>query len=213
MKQLFKIVFILALIISVNGNTKLIAQGVVYGDYPQSDTTVQVDSGKELFKPSVKLSLGTSFLSYGRGYNAFSTFVAPEISMPVSDKFSVSFGMGYSNMFFNSPSEFGAQQNSTSYGNLYVSGTYQVNDKLIIRGSAYKTFLLNTSAEGKSLNSQFFDFSSQGVIFDAEYKVSDKFKIGVSVEYRDANYPTLYQNGFNSFGASPFRTPSFGIGY
>jgi hypothetical protein len=121
-------------------------------------------------------------------------------------------------MFYNSSIESGLGRTNRSYGNLFVSGTYQVNEKLIVRGTAYKTFLLNPAPTStiKPLNPQFIDFSSQGVIFDAEYKVSEHFKVGVSVEYREQNYPSFFdsnQNGINNFRGSSFQTPSFGRGF
>lgn len=197
------------------------AQPVVSSDYFENDSISQLagqGAEVELFKPKVNLSLGSSFSTFGSGYSGFSTYVAPEISMPVSKKLTMSFGMGYSSMFFNTPLESSMQSNTTSYGNLFVSGTYQVNEKLIVRGTAYKTFLLNTSPEAKSLNSQFYDFSNQGVMFDAEYKVNENFKIGVSVQYREQNQPSFYQGnslypGNSNPMGSPFRSSMFGPNY
>ena len=225
MTQFHKISFLLPLFVAAAFN--LHAQAVVDGNHHQNESikpsqsfeeepTIDQGSQKELFKPNVSVSLGTSFSTVGSGHNAFGTYIAPEISMPVSKKFSVSFGMGYSNMFFNSPVESGFQGNSTSYGNLFVSGTYQVNEKLIVRGTAYKTFMLNPPSTIKQINPQYIDFSSQGVIFDAEYKVSEHFRVGVSIEYREQNYPSFYdfnRNGINNFDGSPFRTTSFGRGF
>jgi hypothetical protein len=213
----------------LTGSYNLHAQAVVHGDYQQKDSVAYVQDidgtsflkpigQQELFKPHVNVSLGSSFSSFGQGNNAFGTYIAPEISMPVSKKFSVTFGMGYANMFYNSTVESGFGSTNRSYGNLFVSGTYQVNEKLIIRGTAYKTFLLNPAPTStiKPLNPQFIDFSSQGVIFDAEYKISERFKVGVSIEYREQNYPSFYdynRNGINSFGGSPFRRSSFVPGF
>jgi hypothetical protein len=221
-----KILTLLFSLFLLTGSYNLYAQAVVHGDYQQKDTVAYMQNiegsnsykpigQQELFKPRVNVSLGSSFSSFGSGYNAFGTYIAPEISMPVSKKFSVTFGMGYANMFYNSPVESGFGSTNRSYGNLFVSGTYVVNEKLIIRGTAYKTFLLNPAPTStiKPLNPQFIDFSSQGVIFDAEYKVSEKFRIGVSIEYREQNYPSFYdfnRNGINNFGSSQFHTSPFG---
>jgi len=220
--------FLLLVLLVFGGNQRLQAQGVVHGDYQQKDSIPPIQNfdgqlptqqfgQQELFKPRVNVTLGSSFSSFGAGNNAFGTYIAPVISMPVSKKFSVSFGMGYSSMFYNTPGESGFSRNNQSYGSLFFSGTYQVNEKLTVRGTAYKTFLLNPAPTStiKPINSQFLDFSNQGVIFDAEYKVSERFKIGVSVEYREQKYPSLYRNpnGFNSFGNSPFRSSSFGRGF
>ena len=185
------------------------AQPVVRGDYPQQDTLIQQNKSKEKKSPKVNVALGTSYMNYGQG-GAFNTYVAPSVSLPVTDRFSMSVGIGYSSMFFNSPSESGGQNSAMSYGSLFVSGSYQVNDKLWISGTAYKTFSLSPPAQGSSLNQQYFDFSNQGIRMDAEYKVNDKFRIGVSVEYREQNCPSYFQNGFNNFGGSPFGGSSFG---
>ena len=209
MKKHFRILVIAIVLLTLGGNISLQAQPVVSGDRFQNDSSIIVGEQVDLFKPSVSVELGTSFSTFGAGYSGFGTYVAPKISMPVSNKFSVSFGMGYSNMFFNTPSEFGSQSNSTSYGSLFVSGTYQVNENLIVRGTAYKTFMLNPSTTDVSLNPQFFDFSNQGVKFDAEYRVNDRFRIGVSVEYREQNCPTLYPGGNTNMLGSPFQTNSF----
>jgi hypothetical protein len=211
MKRLRIIALVFLFITPFFMGNELAAQPVVHGDYIQPDSLVQQSIKKELFKPSVSVALGTSFSSFGMGNSAIGTYIAPEISMPVSEKLSVTFGMGYSNMFFNGPSEF-AMQGNTSYGNLFVSATYQVDDKLTIRGTAYKTFMLNPSQNGQPLNSQTIDFSNQGLLFDAEYKISDKMKIGVSIEYRDQNQPSYFQNGNSNFGSSPFNTSPFGFG-
>jgi len=229
MNNYSKIVTLLLSLFLLIGNYNLHAQAVVHGDYQQKDSVTYIQNidspgslkpigQQELFKPRVNVSLGSSFSSFGSGYNAFGTYIAPEISMPVSKKFSVSFGMGYSNMFYNAPTESGFGSTNRSYGNLFVSGTYRVNEKLTIRGTAYKTFLLNPTPASplNPINPQFLDFSSQGVIFDAEYKVSERFRIGVSIEYREQNYPSFFdfnRNGINNFGGSPFKTPSIGGGF
>ena len=55
-------------------------------------------------------------------------------------------------------------------------------------------------------------------MFDATYEVNEKFRIGVSVEYRDQSTPCFNPNGGSQFGgsqfgASPFRTSPFGAGF
>ena len=209
MKQNLKIRIISLFTLSLLSGGALMAQPVVQSDPFLNDTISEKTEEVELFKPHVNLLLGSSFSSFGPSYSAFSTYVAPEISMPVSNKLSMSFGMGYSNMFFSTPSESGMQSNSMAYGNVFVSGTYQVNNNLVVRGTAYKTFMLNPVQDTKALNSQFFDFSNQGVRFDAEYKVNDQFRIGVSVEYREQSLPSFYQ-GNNNYGVgSPFQRSMF----
>ena len=216
MHRISTLLFCVFLYSTVFTNVELNAQPVVSGHQFEQDSiksSIHKNNVEATRKPQVSLSMGTSFSSFGPGMSGFGTFVAPEVSLPVTDKFSVSFGIAYSSMFLNSPVETGLQ-NNRSYGSVYVSGAYQVNDNLRVRGTAYKTFLLN-SPEANPLNPAFFDASNQGFAIDAEYKVNDKFRIGVSVEYRDMNQPSYYPNngcgapGFNSL-PSPIAPFSFG---
>jgi hypothetical protein len=202
-------VFTFVILFNFFGVYEALAQPVVHGDAYQVDTTANEATKTDLFKPKVSLSLGTSFSSFGSGYSGFGTYVAPEITMPVSKKFSVSFGIGYSSMFLNVPTTFGYQNGQSSYGSVFVAGTYQVNEKLTIRGTAYKTFLLNPTTGTKDLNAQYFDFSTQGFNVNAEYKVNDKFRIGVSIDYKDQNYPSYYPNSNSGFSTPPFPRNSF----
>jgi len=52
-----------------------------------------------------------------------------------------------------------------------------------------KTFLLNPPTPKLESSSPYLDFSSQGVIMDVEYKVTDNVRINVGFEYRQQNYP------------------------
>lgn len=209
MKKNFKVIIFMLFSLSFAGAGELYAQAVVQGEPFLNDTISEKTENVELFKPHVNLLLGSSFSSFGPSQSAFSTYVAPEISMPVSNKLSMSVGMGYSNLFFSSPNESGMQSNSMAYGNVFVSGTYQVNNNLAVRGTAYKTFMLNSDQQSKALHSNYFDFSNQGVRFDAEYKVNDQFRIGVSVEYREQSLPSFYQGNSNYGVGAPFQRSMF----
>ena len=174
----------------------------------QNETLVEETKG---FKPDVRLSIGTSFCGFAPGYSGFSTFVAPEISMPVSNKVDISFGIGYSSMFYSTPGESTFGSSPSNYGNIYFSGTYHVNEKLSVRGTGYKTFLLNPQNFSENNNSNYFDFSSQGAILDVEYRVTENFRINASFHYREQNYPDYYfGNPQNSFGAPNSFSPGFG---
>lgn len=209
---------LVVLIILCSSISELSAQGVIRGDH-RIDTLANsyaAASDVKNKKPSVSVEAGTSFSSFGAGNSAIGTYVAPKVSMPVSDKLSISVGIGYSMMFLNGNPGAGVPSVSNSYANLFVSGAYQVNENLVIRGTAYKSTLLNPPSTSRELNPQYLDFSNQGFILDAEYKVNERFRIGVSVEYRDSNQPSFCPsggnsfNGANNFGASPFQPSSFG---
>ena len=160
-------------------------------------------------KPKLSVSLSSSFTSFGAGYNSFGTSVMPEITFPVSPRFSLSTGIGYSTFFMGNGSEGMFNSNPSSYGHVYVSGSYLVNEKVTLSGTAYKTFLLGSSNYGNETVPPLYDFSSQGFIMDVEYKVTDSFRINVSFEYRDQNYP-VYGPGINPTNpfmgnSSPFQ--------
>ena len=215
MGRITKITFIALFTILIAGTASLYAQE--FGSNVKQEGKVTLQAEQEGFKPDVRVSMGTSFSSFGPGFNSFGTYIAPEISMPVTNKFSIEVGLGYSSMFFSSPGEAMFSQNNSQYGSIYVSGTYQVNEKLTIRGTGYKTFLLNPNNFNETGNANFYDFSNQGVRLDMDYKVSDEFRIGISFEYREQNYPNFYPynpGGMNGFGDSPFqRNPAFGPGF
>lgn len=146
-------------------------------------------------KPQISASLTTSFTSFGQGFNSFGTSFLPQVTFPVSNKFSLSTGVGYSTFFSGNGNESLFHSNQSNYGHVFVSGNYFVNEKITLRGTAYKTFMLgpqNPSAEGLSN----YDFSSQGIMMDVEYKVTDNFRINVGFEYRQQDYP-IYGPGMN----------------
>jgi len=206
----------LLIILLFGSGMKSFSQAVVHSTQQVNDSIEELQSTsiqQDFLKPKVNLSVGSSFSTYGSGYNSFGMYVAPEISLPVNKKFSITFGMGYSNITFNTPSEVGTQNSSLSYGDLFVSGTYKVNESLTVRGTAYKTFLMNPYMGNNSVTPQYLDFSKQGIIFDAEYKVSDKFKVGFSIEYSEQNNPYINQfnnSGLSGFGGSSFPSSTFG---
>ncbi len=164
-------------------------------------TQEKKDSTHVLFKPDITVALGSSFMSFAPGYNTFNTFIAPKVTLPVAKKVSVSVGMGYSSMFNSYGSESLMSNGASHYGSLFVSGTYQLNDKISVSGTAYKTFLLNPSNFTETSQPQ-FDFSNQGVILDVNYSVTDHFHIQASFQYREQNHPNYYfgqpNHGFGS---------------
>ncbi len=155
-------------------------------------------------KPQVSVSLSTAFNSYGYGLNGLSTSVMPKVSFPISERFAITAGIGYSSLFMNNNSGSVFNSAPTSYGHIFVSGDYLLTDKITLRGTAYKTFQVGQQQMdmGNDIRSPYYDFSSQGVIMDVEYKVNDNFRINVGFEYREQKYP-LYGPGFHP-GMSSF---------
>lgn len=166
------------------------SQTLSFGDELNNNSVVN-------YKPQLSVSLTTSFVAFSPGFTTFGTTLMPKVTFPVTDKFSLSTGVGYSTLFMGTSN--GSMFNSTpsSYGHIFVSGTYDVNDKISLRGTGYKTFNLNpTSPMNSNDNSQAYDFNSQGFIMDVEYRVTDNFRINVGFEYRQQNLPMYNPNGF-----------------
>ena len=163
-----------------------------------------------LNNPKISVSLSSSFSAFSQGYTAFSTTVMPKVSFSVSEKFSLNAGIGYSTSFINGTSEGVFNSYQGNYGHVFISGQYRVNEKISLRGTGYKTFNLNSTAPIKENNNpSFYDFSSQGVIMDVEYKVTDNFIINVGFEYREQKSPMYNPNGFQQFSPALNSMPSF----
>lgn len=167
-----------------------------------NDSSLKVISkSPTLYKPSVRVNLGSSFTSFGNNFTGFQSFIAPEISMPVSKKVEVSFGMSYTSMQLRTNNENSFYSGNSSYGSMYVSGTYHLNEKFSVTATGYKTFLLNPSNFNNENQNSYLDFSNQGAIVDFEYRVTDNFKINASFQYREQNNPYyFYGNPYGGYG-------------
>lgn len=181
-------------------------------------TAVQPD--KQAFNPDVSVSLGSSFSSFAPGYNSFGTFIAPEIRFPVSNRFAISTGIGYSTIYYNSPGESLLNNHPMQYGSIYVSGSYRMTEKLTISGTGYKTFLLNPPDPINENNTDYFDNSNQGVILNMDYKVTENFRINASFQLHQQNgypynsmYPGNYMSPYPMGGFSPFNNQGFYPGF
>jgi hypothetical protein len=189
-----------------------------FGAYPMgSALNLNTDNGfaaNKPFTPDVTIALGSSFSSFGNGFNAFGTFISPEISFPVHKKFTVNAGLTYSTLNytgFGSENSVG-QRSFDQYGSVYVSGLYQLTEKISIAGTAFKTFPL--SDQSPKANPRALDFSNEGVVIDMNYQLSDKVRLSAGFKYQKQNTFNDYNSfgGYNSFG-SPFNHSMFGPGF
>jgi len=158
---------------------------------------MQGDNASAIGKPELSVSLTSSFTAFAPGYTTFGTTIMPQVTLPVSNKFRLSTGIGYSTLFMNADNGSVFSSSPSGYGHVFISGTYDVNEKISLRGTGYKTFNLSQSTPfNNDNNSSGYDFSSQGVIVDVEYRVTDNFRINVGFEYREQNTPMYNPNGF-----------------
>jgi len=182
------------------------AQTTTFGSnvMSESETNETLQVG---FQPKVNVSIGTSFSAFSGG-SAFNTWAMPQITMPVSRRWNVAFGMGYSNTNYNGLNQWTGGQNNAQFGMLYVKGQYLLNEKVTLTGTAYKQWLLNPVSLNEHDGFGRTDFSNEGLMLDMNYKVTDHFQINVGVEYRRHDgammpgmYPGAYQGYSNGFGS------------
>lgn len=196
------------------------AQETDFGENIIESEQTEIQPLQQGFTPDVSVSLGTSFASFGPGYNSFGTFIAPDIRFPVSNRFAISAGIGYSSIFYNAPGDHLFHKQPMQYGSIYLSGSYKMNEKLTISGTGYKTFLLNPPGPLDE-NQHSFDNSYQGVILNLDYKVTESFRINASFQFHQQNgapynnmYPDYNLSPYNNMGGfSPFNNHGFYPGF
>jgi len=182
--------------------------------YTQAQTFGQDMQGsaksRTAFKPDVRLSLGSSFYSFYPGMNGFSTWVAPEISMPINKKWTLAAGIAYTNFLTTgTPETAGFGTTFQNYGSVYVKGRYQVNGKLAVTAIGYKTFSLSPQKFNDKVNPRAIDFSNSGAMISVDYKVSNHFRINAafSVEQRHYNPFAPYGYGYPGLGRGYYGNP------
>jgi hypothetical protein len=135
-----------------------------------------------LHKLDVSIRTGSEFMTTSGYGSAFSTFLSPALTYPVSRKFSLSGGVSIVNTSLygirgwsaipegSSPSFSGNFTQAT----LWVSGQYFLNDRITLTGTAYKTFDLLSDKPGYT---PFYKTNPQGAFLNVGYKVSDHLRI------------------------------------
>jgi len=219
MPETNKIVLSLCLIFLILGIG--MAQNTDFGQNVKQSGETEIQPLKQGFNPNVSLSLGSSFSSFAPGYNSFGTFIAPEFQFPVSNRFAISAGIGYSSIFYSSPGENLLNNRPMQYGSIYVSGRYKMTEKLTISGTGYKTFLLNPPDQATEKHTDYFDNSNQGVILNMDYKVTENFHINASFQFHQQNgspynymYPGNNFTPYNNMGGfSPYYNQGFYPGF
>ena len=165
-------------------------------------------NNKVFFKPNIQLSLGSSFYNLYPGMNGFISWAAPQITMPVSKKLTISAGFAYTNVVTSGMPlivRSGHQSPVQNFGTIYVSGHYQFNNKLSVTASGYKTFDLSPKRSKETIYSPAYNFSNAGAMVNINYKVNNHFKINAAFSMEQ--HPPYF---FQSYGTN---SPVFGTGY
>ncbi|MEA3504529.1 MAG: hypothetical protein U9R32_04955 [Bacteroidota bacterium] len=155
----------------------------------------------EKAKQNFHLTVGTSFSSFSGYGNGFSTFAMPTMDYNFNNNFSINAGfMMINNQMHNTPYYSFAERDINSFsGNInqsifFASGTYQINKKLTILGSAYKQ--ISNKAPSQQVNPQAFNFDNKGMSVGFQYKLSENASFGA--EIRTSNGLNPYYNPYQT---------------
>jgi len=157
------------------------------------------------------LQSGASFSTGFGGGGLFNTFLAPSFSQNLGKKFTLSAGMVMSNTTYNNLNLLNQDGTFRPYsGNmtnftLYAAGSYQVNERLTLSGSAYKTI---NPAFNARLNPDQLRMDAQGMSFGVGYKVGENMHIGAEIRIQQGN--SNFYSPYGIPGGSPFNNGFYG---
>ena len=151
------------------------------------------------------LNLGTSFSGGSMYGNVLQSWIAPELSYKVSNDLDLNFGVMFSNNYMPNASlaySSGNELNAASSWlttTLYVSGTYYVNEDLIVTGTVLKS-IDQTPVWAKN---SFMDRNYESLSFSVDYRLSDAVHLGLDLNFNRGNNP-WYINPARPYGLNPF---------
>ncbi|MEN8230039.1 MAG: hypothetical protein ABFS38_17900 [Bacteroidota bacterium] len=154
----------------------------------------EISVGKREKPGSWNLSAGTSF-SYSRNFGSgMMYYAAPMYTMPLNQRWALHGGMiashyqGLNNTYTGET----LLPNSFSSMALFVAGSYQMNDRLILHGAGVKQ-LVSAPA------SPFTPYPMDDLSLGATYKLGNNFTIGA----------TIHMNSGGGYYSSPFNRTGF----
>jgi hypothetical protein len=178
---------------------------------PSEDSAYYTSQGDSIveeisLEPSGSIAVGTSF-SNGDWGEAFGTYVAPSIVIPVDEKLSLHMGAVVARYALDDWQDWytGKEFNGNYASNTFWLGAnYHMNDKLALGATLAieENNFLNRAELGRNGNAQNISGTAQ-----VAYKVNDKFRLFGSVTFRTGDGPfTPYGNNWNGPG---FTGPGF----
>lgn len=171
-----------------------------------SDSKVSYDANVKY-----NVSAGTSFSSFGRNMSGYNYYVAPSATIPVGKKtnLTVGFIMNQSQYSGLMMTEGGLQNKTISHTQaiVYASGSHQINPNVTVFASGYYDMNSRNKPEGMR-NNPYSPYGSEGFSVGAEFKIGEKTRIGIQVQYDKGGNP--YANPYGGFGMG--NRNSFGMG-
>ena len=176
------------------GTGPLFPGGVINQMDESSSEGIQLNN---IHTPQFHFTIGSSYGNFG-GAGMFSSYIAPSVSIPVNKKLDVSVGGAFFSNTFNgiSSSDLSSPVSNLNGAGLfmpnsfvYTKARYQLNDKIRISGTAYKSFNLQNTGQMPRVNPKAFDFSSQGMSMGINYKISNSVSFDANVSVYQGNNP------------------------
>ena len=175
-----------------------------YMDVEEFDSTVyRKDFSKESerkLQTGVDVTMGYMYSSAGYGGPQFS--LSPHVAYPINKRFSFSAGMsvGYGN-FYNP--YYGMQGQDAMLPMtrmfLYVSGHYQVNEKLTVTGTAY-TQINDVPNPSPDSNTPKRDFNAHGASIGFQYQLTPSISFGAQMNFEENGMYGPYSPVMNPYG-------------
>ena len=160
-------------------------------------------------KMNYGLEAGTMFNTTSGYGSSISTYVSPHLTYSLTSRFCISAGITILTTSYNNARPYFSYPSETTYNGtltsaiLYLNGSYQLNNRLILNGTVFKEF--GISGDMKS-NNPFSREPMQGFSMSADYKVTEHFHIQAGFGYSKGLDP--YRNsmfpGTQIGGESPF---------
>jgi hypothetical protein len=171
-----------------------------------------------LHKLHIGVQAGTEFMATSGYGSAFSTFLSPTPTYPVSKQFQISGGIGIVNTsLYGLKSWYSSGEGTSNNGftgnitqaMLWVSGRYTLTDRITLTGTAYKTVDVLGQTPG---NPSVFTYKPEGAYLNVGYKINDFMHIEAGFGYSKGQRGYSYGNpfgsgygtGFGNFNNDPF---------
>ena len=176
---------------------------------PTADVYYSPGNTGQLLQPGhfdLGLDIGSSFTSLGGGASGMVSYLAPNFTYRLSDKFFLQGGVRISRYNFGrmNPS-FGSESATFMPGTgqsylMYASGSYLLTPKLTFSGTVFK----NWDPSPVFRNNPDLDNNFQGMSLSMDYRITKSFRFGMEFRYQDQ--PSGIYSPWGLRHNSPFHT-------
>jgi len=173
--------------------------------YPKENSDNKVEYNANV---RYNVNVGTSFSSFGRNMNGYNYYVAPSATLPVGKKTHLTVGFVMSQSSYSGLMMTNEGVKSKMIPNtqaiIYASGSHQINPNITVFASGY--YDMNQRNVPYGQRSPYKMYGSEGFSVGAEFKIGEKTRVGIQVQYDRGNIPTY------PYGIYGMRNGGFGMG-